>query len=119
MVEQLAFRRYLNRFEVFVTFPDTMGDGFLLPNFGQVLLKNGLMMDDDDEWEWRVIKKTTVKKLTGKQLIGSDSVLHLWGHHFGTKNLFRSLKKHVPFETELLVISEGEPFEIRKTSTGK
>lgn len=119
--ETFAYRTFGNRFEVFITVPDSLAADlpYFLPTFASEMIQRGLKPRGDDCWEWRSLTRKTAEKRTGMNLRGSKSVLVVWGYNFNSKVKIEKLAKLLPFKADIVKISEGEEFEARRIRSVK
>lgn len=119
--ETFAYRTFRNRFEVFITVPDSLAEDlpYFLPKFASEMVQQGLKPSDDDCWEWRSLTKKTAEKRAGAKLRGSKSAILLWGYNFNSKVKIEKLAKLLPYSVSVVKISEGEEFEPRRIRSVK
>ncbi len=121
ILETFAYRTFRNRFEVFVTVPDSLAEDlpYFLPEFVSDMIQRGLKPSDGDNWEWRSFTIKTAEKHAGVKLRGSKSVILVWGYNFNSKVKIEKLAKLLPFKADAVKISENEEFEVRRIRSVK
>lgn len=119
--ETFAYRTFHNRFEVFLTVPDTLAEDlpYFLPKFASEMVKGGLKPREDDDWEWRSYSRKTAEKHAGVKLVGSKAVIFLWGYNFNSKVKIEKLAKLLPYPVNVVTISEDEEFDARRIRSVK
>lgn len=119
--ETFAYRTFRNRFEVFVTVPDSLAEDlpYFLPKFASEMVQRGLKPRDDDCWEWRSLTKKTAEKRAGVNLHGSKAAILVWGYNFNGKVKIEKLAKLLPYSVSVVKVSEGEEFEPRRIRSVK
>ena len=117
--ETFAYRKFRSTVELFITVPDSLAEGlpYMLPDFASKLVKVGLKPRADDDWEWRPYSKITAEKHAGIKLRGSKAVLLVWGYCGEAR--IEKLAKLLPYAVNVVKISDGEEFEMRRIRSVK